>query len=441
MFGCRKRIMGCTVGLVLIAGTAASAGSPPQPERPARSEWRFGFGRGVRSGFTPVHPDTAYSATLTYGLLAAADLEEHAHSLCGRSPWRFAADVPEGNFDVLVELGDDTTPSLATIYAEARRLFVERVEAAPGRTVPRTFSVNVRYSELASGEAVRLKNDEQNDFDWDHRLVMEFSNAHPCVRTLTLRRNPSAITVYLAGDSTVTDQRREPWAAWGQMLPRFFQRGVVVANHAESGESLKSFVGEKRLAKIMETIHAGDYLFIQFAHNDQKPGASHVDAATTYKEWLRKYIEQTRSKGAAPVLVTSMHRRRFDDQGRIVNTLGDYPDAMRELGKEQGLAVIDLNACSQTLFETLGPQGTLRAFVHYPANAFPRQDKELADDTHFTSYGAYELARCVVEGIRARGLGLAEYLDRTVPHFEPEHPDPVERWNLPRSFMTPEITR
>src|SRR5579872_2578515 len=107
------------------------------------------------------------------------------------------------------------------------------------------------------------------------------------VQTLEIRKADDAITVYIAGDSTVTDQPKEPWAAWGQILPRFFKQGVAIANHAESGESLKSFMGERRLEKILETIKAGDYLFIQFAHNDQKPGSSHVDPFTTYRDTLK----------------------------------------------------------------------------------------------------------------------------------------------------------
>ena len=115
---------------------------------------------------------------------------------------------------------------------------------------------------------VRLKPDEQSHLDWDDLLTLEFTGTHPCVHALEISKADKAVTVYIAGDSTVTDQAQEPWSAWGQMLPRFFKQGVAIANHAESGEYLKSFVGEHRLQKILETIKAGDYLLIQFAHND-----------------------------------------------------------------------------------------------------------------------------------------------------------------------------
>ena len=130
--------------------------------------------------------------------------------------------------------------------------------------------------------------------------------------------------IYLAGDSTVVDQDVEPWAAWGQMLPRFFRPGVVVANHAESGETTRSFVTEQRLAKIMSLIQPGDYLFIQFAHNDQKPNAVSLE---DYKKLLIDYIAQARAKRATPVLVTSMNRRTFDAEGKITNSLAAYPGA------------------------------------------------------------------------------------------------------------------
>jgi lysophospholipase L1-like esterase len=244
---------------------------------------------------------------------------------------------------------------------------------------------------------------------------------------------PETVTVYLAGDSTVTNQEHEPWCAWGQMLPRFFGPGVAVANHAHSGEALISFAAERRLDKIAETIKAGDYLFVQFAHNDQKPGGAHADPATTYPKQLRRYIGVARKVGATPVLVTSMHRRRFDEAGKLVNTLGDYPDAVRRVAREEKVPLVDLNALSRTFYEALGPDQSKRAFVHFPANTFPDQPQALKDDTHFSDYGAYELARCVVEGIRSAVPGLAKRLAPDAAPFDPACPDPFETFMLPAS--------
>jgi len=408
-----------------------------------KTSFTFSFGSGKpERGHLQVLPTDAYTKARGSGFVGAlpeiaGDPEagkKKRSSVCSEGkPFLFAVDVPEGNYDVAVTLGDQSRESTTTLKAEARRLIVEDVRTVPGKFETRSVTVNVRHSQLRSGESVRLKRDEQPHLDWDDQLTFEFNNARPCVRSLDITQTASAITVYIAGDSTVTDQGKEPWSAWGQMLPRFFKQGAAVANHAESGESLKSFVAERRLEKILETIRAGDYLFLQFAHNDQKPGASHVDASTTYKEMLKLYIDEARKRKAIPVLVTSMHRRKFDAEGRIVNTLEDYPEAMRELARQEDVPLIDLNEMSRKLFEALGPGGTLKAFVHYPAGTFPGQEQELKDDTHFNSYGAYELARCVVEGIKANRLGLTRYLVDDVGTFDPSHPDSVASWHLPPS--------
>lgn len=369
--------------LVLAANSAAQNGNSL-----ALGGMRFNFGQHARKGFIQATLHTLYDSARGYGFMQPPNVLQEQSSVCADAPFFFSLDVPEGKYDVTLRLGDERDDSSIAVKAEARRLLVEPLQIRRRKFVTRRFTLNVRYKELANGKIVHLKNDEKNDLDWDHRLSLEFNGAHPCVNELEVKKNDQAITVYLAGDSTVTDQRREPWAAWGQMLPRFFRPGVTIANHAESGESLKSFIGEERMAKVLETIRPGHYLFIQFAHNDQKPGPAHVDAFTTYKEYLLRYINAAREKHAFPVLVTSMLRRRFDANGKIINTLEDYPEAMRQLAKEQKVALIDLNAMSKTLFETLGPEGTLEAFVHYPAHTFPGQDQELKDDTHFNSYGA-----------------------------------------------------
>src|SRR5258708_4551372 len=198
------------------------------------------------------------------------------------APFFFSADVAEGNYNVTVTLGGDSRESITTVKAEARRLVLEKVRTAAGESTTRTFTVNVRYREVKSGQQVRLKPRELDNLDWDHRLTLEFNGVRPRVGAIEIARVEDAITVYLAGDSTVVDQDKEPWAAWGQMLPRFFKPGVAIANHAESGETLRSFVGEKRLEKVLSQIGAGDYLFIQFAHNDQKQGGNYAEPFGSY---------------------------------------------------------------------------------------------------------------------------------------------------------------
>jgi lysophospholipase L1-like esterase len=306
---------------------------------------------------------------------------------------------------------------------------LEKVTSKPKGSVTRTFDTNFRVPEIKgdANHSVELKPREVGNLDWDDKLTLEFNGDHPSFHSISIKpiKEPA---IYLAGDSTVVDQDVEPWTAWGQILPRLFRPGVVVANHAESGETIKSFVGEKRFAKVMSLLQPGDYLFIQFGHNDQKPNAVSID---DYKRLLADYIAQTRGKGATPVLITSMNRRTFDANGKIINSLAGYPDAVREVAAAQRVALIDLNAMSKTLFEAMGPEASMKAFMHYPANAYPNQTEAISDDTHFNGYGAYELARCVVSGIRGADLSLKKWLTKDIPDFDPSKPDPQATFSLP----------
>ena len=378
--------------------------------------------------FATLSPASRFTDTTAgFDLLSSPTVE--GRSCTNDKPFFFSVPIPEGNYRVTVVLGGPQA-SITTVRAEGRRLMLEKIPTSPNASVTKVFDTNVRYPDISGdpNNKVRLKPRELGILDWDHKLTLEFNGDHPSVRSIDIEPIHDEPVIYLAGDSTVVDQYYEPWAAWGQMLPRFFLPGIVVANHAESGETTKSFVGEHRLAKIMTTMKAGDYLFIQFAHNDMKPGAVSLG---DYKNFLTDFIAQTRAKGATPVLVTPMNRRTFDDAGKITNSFGPYPDAVREVAAEQKTALIDLNAMSKTLFEAMGPEGTLKAFMHFPENSFPGQTAAIADDTHFNSYGAYELARCIVHGIREANLPLTKFLDTTIPDFDPAHPDSQPDFHLP----------
>jgi lysophospholipase L1-like esterase len=387
-----------------------------------------------RKGATPLTASSIYSAT-TPGFDLQTLPQIDSKSCSSDVPIFFSIALPEGSYRVTITLGG-AQPSTTTVWSEARRIMLEKVAVKANGSATRKFDVNVRVPAVAgdASHTVRLKPREIGNLDWDAKLTLEFNGDHPSFRELRIEPIHET-TIYLAGDSTVVDQDVEPWAAWGQMLPRFFRPGVVVANHAESGETTRSFVTEQRLAKVMSLIQPGDYLFIQFAHNDQKPNAVSLE---DYKKLLIDSIAQARAKGATPVLVTSMNRRTFDAEGKITNSLAAYPGAMREVAAQQQVALIDLNAMSKTLFEALGPEGTLRAFMHYSANSFPNQTEAISDDTHFNGYGAYELARCVVHGIRQAKLPLRKYLTSDVPDFNPAAPDPADTFSLPATPIPPQ---
>jgi len=387
----------------------------------------------ARAGWTALTATSVYSAK-TPGFDLHTTPVVTGNSCSSDQPFFFSIPLPEGSYRVTVVLGG-TQPATTTVWAEARRLMLEEVSTPANGSAKYEFDTNVRVPEIDGDPThhVHLKPREVGNLDWDNKLTLEFNGDHPSFRSLIIEPIRET-TIYLAGDSTVVDQDVEPWAAWGQMLPRFFRPGVVIANHAESGETTHSFVTEQRLAKVMSLIQPGDYLFIQFAHNDQKPHAVPLDE---YRKLLLDYIAQARAKGATPVLVTSMNRRTFDAEGKITNSLGLYPQTMREVAAQQHVALIDLNAMSKTLFDAMGVQGTLKAFMHYPANAFPNQTEAINDNTHFNKYGAYELARCIIHGIRQDKLPLRKYLIKRIPDFNPSKPDPRDAFHLPATPIPP----
>jgi lysophospholipase L1-like esterase len=243
--------------------------------------------------------------------------------------------------------------------AELRRLMIERVATLPGKFATRDFIVQhspAGHSRRRAG-IVQGSRKVLRGVGLGRQATIEFSDSQPKLAALTVEpvRVP---TLYIAGDSTSTDQAREPFNSWGQMLPRFFKPTVAIANHGESGESLHSFIAEHRLAKIMSVIKPGDYLFMQCGHNDQKERDEGVGAFTTYKADLKRLVAEAWQHGATPVLITPMNRRTFDAAGKIDNSLGDFPAAVRQVAKEEKAALIDLHAISKVLYEALDPVGS-----------------------------------------------------------------------------------
>ncbi len=394
------------------------------------AELKFDFSPGkAQPGYTQVTPQTTYDAKRGFGFLENSAATRAKGSV-------FAVDVEEGNYDVTIRFGNPSSATSTIIKAESRRLMIQNVETAPGKFETRTFTVNMRKPAISTGGTTTLNDREKGPPpvpDWDDHLTFELNGKQPGVASMEIKPAKGAITVFLAGDSTVTDQRNEPYAGWGQMLPRFFGQGVAVSNHAESGLALYSFERQKRLEKILSMMKKGDYLFIQFGHNDQKDKSSGAGPFTSYKANLKRFIEAARSKGGIPVLVTPMERRRFDKDGTQSATLTDYAEAVRQIGGEEKVPVIDLNAMSLKLYAALGPEQSRKVFVHYPANTFPGQDKPLSDDTHHSAYGGYELARCVVEGIKTNVPALASRLVKDAGTFDPANPDPPEKVEIPAS--------
>lgn len=415
----------------------------------AQTSFHFYFGNAASDpSCTSVSAETMFNYQLGYGFSQGSVVRTIARKgknpltrtfVTSNLPFYFSVKLPDGNYDVKLVLGDVEGSSATTVRAENRRLFLPHIVTKKGKLSTQQFTVHIRDSLIRNAEGkvtgkVKLKPRETHYLHWDNMLTLEFNDSLPKLCSIEITPNTQATTIFLAGNSTVVDQDKEPWAAWGQMFPSFFEPGkIAVANYAESGETLKAFKGEKRLEKLMSMAKPGDYLFIEFAHNDQKPGSSHLDPFTTYTSTLREWIGEARERKMIPVLVTSMHRRSFDSSGHIINTLSDYPEAMRQTAAEEHVALIDLNAMSKILYEAWGPEKSVKAFVHYPAHSFPGQDTELKDDTHFNTYGAYEIARCVLKGLLETKLPVNKQVKKPIPPFDPAKPDPVEKWYWPPS--------
>jgi lysophospholipase L1-like esterase len=340
-------------------------------------------------------------------------------------PFFFSVDEPDGNYRVTVKFGDPKSAGDNTVFAELRRLMIEHLRTEPGKYITRTFLVNVRQPSIPGGGAVRINDREKTTeaWAWDNRLTLEFNGAHPAVASVVIE--PADVPVlYLMGDSTVCDQPREPFNSWGQMITRFLKPEIVVSNQAESGESVAGALAKGRLEKIWAVMKPGDYLFMQFGHNDMKSTAP--DALELYTDDLRRVVVETRKRGGAIVLFTPVSRRSFDESGKITNSFRGYPDAVKLVAHEKQVPLIDLQEMGAAFYEAMGPDGSHRAFAN------------MQENTHHSDYGSYEIAKCVLQKMREVELKLPIVDEFT--GFDPRKPDSFEAFTLVRSPLVTNVT-
>ncbi len=344
-------------------------------------------------------------------------------------PFFYSVAVPDGNYKVTVTLGSKKRAAKTVVRAESRRLFVEEVPTKKGKFATYSFVVNKRSPRIDSQNVVKIKEREKDYLNWDDSLTLEFNGAAPAVKSISIEPDTTALTVFLCGNSTVVDQNSEPWASWGQMIPRWFDEQVAISNHAESGLTARTFLGSNRLDKILSMMRPGDYVLCEFGHNDEKEKRPGDGAWYHYVYNLKIFIDRVREKGGHVVFLTPTARRRFDDaQQKMVDTHGEFPAAMRAVAAREQVPLIELNGMTTDFFETLGFEGSKRALVHYPANTFEGQDKALADNTHFNPYGAYEVAKMVVMGMKQHQLPMLKGLRSDWVDFDPRHPDDFNTW-------------
>ena len=224
--------------------------------------------------------------------------------------------------------------------------------------------------------------------------------------------------VFLIGDSTMADKLPAdfPETGWGMPFSKLFNEAVEVQNHAYNGRSTKSFRREGRWAKVQAQLKKGDYVFIQFGHNDAKASdtARYAPSQTDFRENLTRYVAETRAKGGIPILLTPTQRRKFDSTGVFIDQHADYPNVVREVAAKEKVLLIDIEKESKKYISSEGPEGAKKMFLHYPVGIFKKFMKGAADDTHFSPFGAMKISDMVAEAILASNEHLRSFLKKSI---------------------------
>jgi lysophospholipase L1-like esterase len=227
---------------------------------------------------------------------------------------------------------------------------------------------------------------------------------------------PAQITVFLAGDSTCAEKLAEkrPETGWGEMLQQYFDPGKVrIENHAQNGRSTKTFISEGRWQAIIDKLKKGDWVFVQFGHNDEsKEKGERYTPPDQYRANLIRFIADVRAKKGNIVLLTPVMRRKFDKDGNFVDTHGEYPDIVRNAAREQSVPLIDMHRKSEAVIKKYGVEGSRAFFLQLKPGENPNYPNGIEDNTHFRPAGAEEMAKLVIEGIRENKLKLRKYLKK-----------------------------
>lgn len=377
---------------------------------PVGTGFRFDFGPGsTETGYTRVDAATAYSADGKFGFTDTAVTSgvDRGTGDALRSDFvqaqgsSFLVDLPNGDYTVKLIAGDATEATNIAITAE-KMAKVQLTDKPAGQYLEMEFPISLV----------------------DGQLNLDFSGSAAKINSLVIAaRAPRTATtdpgVYLAGDSTVQtyDAGYVPQAGWGQMIDRFFDDKVAFRNHAIGGRSSKNFISQGRLDEILRVINPGDYLMVQFGHNDATFGVDDRYASPAdYKEYLRTYVDGARQRGATPVLVTPVGRRDYDEAtGKFRVSFPEYVAKMQELATEENVALVDLSALSRAYYDAIGPEDTKSVFLHVDAGVYPNRPTGTVDNTHFQEYGAIQIARLVAGSVKQLSVPLAVHVKEITP--------------------------
>ncbi|CAA9200966.1 Rhamnogalacturonan acetylesterase RhgT [Flavobacterium bizetiae] len=226
-------------------------------------------------------------------------------------------------------------------------------------------------------------------------------------------------TLYTIGDSTMANKKdpdKNPEHGWAQVLQPFFKDDIVVVNKAVNGRSTKSFINEKRWDSIYKKLKKGDYVFIEFGHNDEKieDSTRYTNPHTSYRYNLIRFVKESREKGAIPILLTSIARRNFNEKGVLVPTHGDYPLETRLVAQEYKVFFIDLEYYTELLEQSYGPEESKQLHLHFKAGENAYYDKDKADDTHLSLKGATEIAQIVINQIKEQKDSSMKRLQKAI---------------------------
>lgn len=231
---------------------------------------------------------------------------------------------------------------------------------------------------------------------------------------VTASAQKTPVTIFMAGDSTMAIKQpdKRPETGWGEMLGKYFKDGTVtIDNRAMNGRSTKTFISEGRWQSIVDALQKGDYVFIQFGHNDEsKEKGERYTPPADYRNNLIRFITDVKAKGGNPVLLTPVMRRKFDSTGNFVDTHGEYPDIVRTVAKEQKVPLIDMHRDSEVVIKSYGIEGSRKLFLQLKSGENPNYPNGIEDNTHFNPLGADEIAKLAVKGIKDNKIGLKKYL-------------------------------
>lgn len=226
------------------------------------------------------------------------------------------------------------------------------------------------------------------------------------------------IKVYLIGDSTMSikETKAYPETGWGMPFAHFFDSTIEIDNRAKNGRSTRTFISENRWQSVSDSLHEGDYVLMQFGHNDEnKEKTDRYTTPEQFKANLIKFIAETRAKNAIPILITAVARRKFDSTHHIVDGHGVYTQIVRELASEQNVAMIDLQKTSTQLLEDWGEEKSKLLFLQLAKNEHPNYPDGKEDNTHFNELGARKMAQLVLADLKNLNIDLANHIVKPQP--------------------------